>query len=74
MRCVYLLCWGKTISVLKDEDLIGWREAVNFHERWLQSVLNNVVYYLNEPPDPGQNECDYSLPCKEDKVLEKVNW
>ena len=56
----------------KDEDLVGWKEAVNFHERWLQSVLNNVVYYLNEPPDPGQNECDYCLPCREDKVTEKT--
>ena len=44
---------------------------MSFHERWLQSVLNNVVYYLNEPPDLGQNECDYCLPCKEDKVKDK---
>jgi len=63
--------WVRISEVLQneDEDLVGWKEAVNFHERWLQSVLNNVVYYLNEPPDPGQNECDYCLPCKEDKIF-----
>ena len=38
------------------------------HERWLQSVLNNVVYYLNEPPDYQQNESDYALPDSEDTV------
>ena len=37
-------------------------------ERWVQSVLNNAVYYLNEPPDLNLNESDYSLPSKDDKV------
>ena len=37
-------------------------------ERWLQSVLNNIVYYLNEPPDYDQNQTDYALPDSEDIV------
>ena len=37
-------------------------------ERWLQSVLNNIVYYLNEPPDYDQNQTDYALPESEDIV------
>ena len=47
----------------------GWREAVSPHDRWLQTILNNVVYYLNEAPDPTQNESDYCLPCEDDKAL-----
>ena len=46
----------------------GWKVAVTGHERWLQSVLNNIVYYLNEPPDYDQNESDYALPDPEDTV------
>ena len=46
----------------------GWREAVSPHDRWLQTILNNVVYYLNEAPDPTQNESDYCLPCEDDKA------
>ena len=38
------------------------------HDRWLQTILNNVVYYLNEAPDPTQNESDYCLPCEDDKA------
>ena len=38
------------------------------HERWLQAVMNNVVYYLNEPPNAENNESDYCLPCTQDKV------
>ena len=49
----------------------GWVEAVTKEERWIQSVLNNAVYYLNEPPDSRLNESDYSLPCKDDKVKKK---
>ena len=37
-------------------------------ERWLQSLLNNVVYYLNEPPDYHQNQTDYALPDPQDAV------
>ena len=31
-------------------------------------MLNNIVYYLNEPPDYQQNESDYALPDPEDTV------
>ena len=59
---------------LKTQDLFsGWKVAVTDHERWLQSVLNNVVYYLNEPPDYHQNESDYALPDSEDTVS-RVRW
>ena len=46
----------------------GWKIAETKQERWLQSVLNNIVYYLNEPPDYQQNESDYALPDPEDTV------
>ena len=46
----------------------GWLEERGSHDRWLQAVLNNVVYYTNEPPDPALNESDYSLPDQQDKV------
>ena len=55
-------------STQADSDCSGWLEAVTKQERWVQSVLNNAVYYLNEPPDLNLNESDYSLPSKEDKV------
>ena len=51
-----------------QEEFNGWKVAVTEHERWLQSVLNNVVYYLNEPPAYHQNESDYALPDIEDTV------
>ena len=51
-----------------DKACSGWFVAVTKQERWVQSVLNNAVYYLNEPPDLNLNESDYSLPSKEDKV------
>lgn len=66
---------GKTTSpqTSLSRDLIksklnGWRLAATDRERWLQTVLNNVVYYLNEPPDYQQNQTDYALPSAEDKV------
>ena len=55
-------------SLKTQEHFNGWKVAVTDHERWLQSVLNNVVYYLNEPPDYQQNESDYALPDSEDTV------
>ena len=51
-----------------EKDCSGWFVAVTKQERWVQSVLNNAVYYLNEPPDLNLNESDYSLPSKDDKV------
>ena len=53
---------------LMQSKLNGWRLAATDRERWLQTVLNNVVYYLNEPPDYQQNQTDYALPSAEDKV------
>ena len=61
-------CQNSGIIFCKKELFSGWRVAVTDHERWLQSVLNNVVYYLNEPPDYQQNESDYALPDSEDTV------
>ena len=55
-----------------QEELNGWKVAVTEHERWLQSVLNNIVYYLNEPPDYQQNQSDYALPDSEDTVSTDV--
>ena len=48
---------------------MGWREAMSNYDLWLQALLNNVVFYLNEPPDPNNQETDYCLPCNDDKVL-----
>ena len=56
------------LSVATQAELNGWKIAETRQERWLQSVLNNIVYYLNEPPDYQQNESDYALPDPEDTV------
>lgn len=61
--------WVGIEEILGSQGQAGWREAVSPHDRWLQTILNNVVYYLNEAPDPTQNESDYCLPCEDDKIL-----
>ena len=61
--------WLALSDILQSStEVSGWREARTEHERWLQTVLNNVVYYLNEPPDYHHQESDYALPGPEDKV------
>jgi len=46
----------------------GWQPAENAHHRWLQAILNNVIYYLEEPPDNESGEVDFSLPNPSDEV------
>jgi len=46
----------------------GWLLTENTHHRWLQAVLNNVIYYLEEPPDNESGEVDFSLPNPSDQV------
>jgi len=46
----------------------GWLRAENVHHRWIQAILNNVVYYLEEPPDNTSGEVDFSLPDPSDQV------
>ena len=38
-----------------------------------KAVLNNVVFYLEEPPDKALGEVDFSLPHPSDQVLQKIN-
>ena len=38
-----------------------------------KAVLNNVIFYLEEPPDKALGEVDFSLPHPSDQVLEKIN-
>ncbi len=68
-KLVFCLYFSLLVS---DKSCSGWFEAVTKEERWIQSVLNNVVYYLNEPPDLDLGESDYSLPYKEDKVTTRI--
>ena len=35
---------------------------------WWQAILNNVIYYLEEPPDNERGEVDFSLPHPSDQV------
>ena len=68
--------WGKVDDFLKENDsnLHGWVLARGIYDRWMQGILNNVVYYLNEPPDEKENETDYALPNEEDQVkLSQLN-
>ena len=51
-----------------DTNLNGWLVTHRPYDRWLQGVLNNVIYYMNEPPNEKENETDYSLPCADDQV------
>ena len=51
-----------------DTNLDGWVVTHRSYDRWLQGVLNNVIYYMNEPPNEKENETDYSLPCADDQV------
>ena len=62
--------WLKVEDILKDNDpnQHGWVLSRGSHDRWLQGVLNNIVYYINEPPDEKENETDYSLPSTDDQV------
>ena len=62
--------WGQVEEFLNETDsnLHGWVLSRSIHDRWLQAVLNNVVYYLNEPPDEKENETDYGLPSTDDQV------
>jgi len=46
----------------------GWLLTENVHHRWLQAILNNVIYYLEEPPDNEKGEVDFSLPHPSDQV------
>jgi len=46
----------------------GWLLAENYHHRWLQAVLNNVIFYLEEPPDKALAEVDFGLPHPSDQV------
>jgi len=46
----------------------GWLLAENYHHRWLQAVLNNVIFYLEEPPDKALGEVDFGLPHPSDQV------
>jgi len=48
-------------------DRQGWLLTENAHHRWLQAILNNVIYYLEEPPD-NESEVDFSLPHPSDQV------
>lgn len=73
-RCVAVQVdqkWKPVSQLLANKQgySVGWREAKNNYDLWLQALLNNVVFYLNEPPDPNNQETDYSLPCHEDKVF-----
>ena len=38
-----------------------------------KAVLNNVIFYLEEPPDKALAEVDFGLPHPSDQVLEKIN-
>jgi len=46
----------------------GWLLTENYHHRWLQAVLNNVIFYLEEPPDKALGEVDFGLPHPSDQV------
>ena len=56
---------------LQEEGREGWLLAEGVRHRWLQAVLNNVVYFLEEPADMAKTEVDFSLPAHTDQV-EKV--
>jgi len=66
---------GRTVSpntwLNEQIDLVqreGWLPAENAHHRWLQAILNNVIYYLEEPPDNQSGEVDFALPNPSDQV------
>ena len=39
-----------------------------------QAILNNVIYYLEEPPDNESGEVDFSLPNPSDEVTIAFLW
>ena len=53
---------------LQEEGREGWLLAEGERHRWLQAVLNNVVYFLEEPADLTKTEVDFSLPAHTDQV------
>ena len=63
-----LLFYGR--ERVHGEEELGRRSYLvdQLCSRFQQAVLNNAVYTLEEPPEPGQLESEFCLPFPQDQV------